>query len=60
MFKVTLSHDGHTFYLRGTTWAFVEDRGNVFDSIEAAKAGIERAKKFLVKRLHRNIEIIAA
>lgn len=61
MFQVTLNNNGATFYLRGTTWAFVPERGNTFESVEQANAAIERAKKFLARKtLGKNIRIVEA
>lgn len=58
MFQVTLENDGQTFYLRGTTWAFSKDRGNVFETSEQAHAAIEKAKKFLARKsLYKKIQV---
>lgn len=58
MFQVTLNNAGATFYLRGTTWAFTAERGNVFATSEEAHAAIEKAKKFLPRKsMYKNIQV---
>ena len=59
MFQVTLENAGQTFYLRGTTWAFSADRGNTFETMEAAANAISKAVKFLAKKsMARSIKIV--
>lgn len=43
---VTVVNEGTRFWLKGTTFAFSLDRAQRFDSVEAARAAIEKARKF--------------
>ena len=47
MFLVTLNHNGAAFFLRSTIWSAYSDRATVFETEEAAKAGLEKARKFM-------------
>lgn len=47
MFIVKLIHLGNTFYLRSTVWTSDPERASEFASEEAAKAGLEKARKFM-------------
>ncbi len=57
-FIVTLDHNGGTFPLRRTTWAFSMDRAQEFDSIEAAQAQLDKAKKFMPAKQYKAAKII--
>lgn len=46
-FIVTVENQGEKFWLRGTTWAFVADRANVFTTEAEAKAAATKAEKFM-------------
>lgn len=45
-FVVTTTNKGETFWLRGTTWAFRDNRADVFNSPEQAEAALKKAAKF--------------
>jgi hypothetical protein len=47
MYIVTLVHNGETWPLRKTTWAFSMDRAQQFETIEEAQAQLDKAKKFM-------------
>jgi hypothetical protein len=57
MFIVVVSHNGTTWPLRGTTWAYSMDRAQKFDSRESAAAALEKAKKFMKPSLAKKAEI---
>lgn len=46
-------NDGQPFYLRGTTWSFHLDRAQQFETTEAARAALERAKPFMKSRAYK-------
>jgi hypothetical protein len=59
MFIVKLIHLGNTFYLRSTVWTSDPARASEFASEEAAKAGLEKAKKFMKASTAREAKIEA-
>jgi hypothetical protein len=44
---IVIENNGQRFFLRGTAWAFSEDRADKFANQDEAKAALERAKKFI-------------
>lgn len=58
MYILTLTQNGQTFYLRGTVWAFCEDRAFSFDTPELAYAALEKAKPFMKKAQIKNVVLI--
>jgi hypothetical protein len=57
-FIVTVAHNGETWPLRGTIWAFSMDRAQKFDTREAAQAALDKAKKFMKAALYRKAQIV--
>ena len=55
---VTLDHNGETWPLRGTVWAYAMDRAQVFASQEAAREALDRAKKFMSAKQYRAAKIV--
>jgi hypothetical protein len=55
---VTLAHNGNTFYLRSTIWTSERDRAQVFQSVEAAQAGLLKAKPFMKAAMFRRAAIV--
>ena len=47
MFHVTLALNGMKFYLRSTVWTADEARATSFETEDAAKAGLLKAKQFM-------------
>lgn len=47
MYLVTLNHNGATFYLRSTIWTADIERATRFESEDAAKAQLLKAKQFM-------------
>lgn len=47
MFIVTITNNGQTYYLRSTIWAFAADRAQRFETEAAARAQLEKARKFM-------------
>ncbi len=56
-FIVTYSSGGFTFYLRSTVWAGYLDRATVFETIDDAKAALERAREFMPYRTYKAAKI---
>ncbi len=56
-FVVTVDHNGQTWPLRGTTWAYSADRAQIFESKEAAEAALLKAKKFMKAAIYRKAVI---
>lgn len=56
MIIVTVINQDQKFFLRGTTWAFNEDRANKFETMEAAQIAVEKAKKFMAKSIYKNLK----
>ena len=55
---VTPNALGHMVPLRGTIWAFEMDRATKFETAEAAKAALDRAKKFMKARTYKAARIV--
>lgn len=47
MFEVRTLYNGQVYFLRNTIWTAYADRATRFESAEAAKAGLEKARKFM-------------
>ena len=47
MYVVTLNHKGNTFWLRSTIWTADQTRAQQFESEEAARTQLAKAKKFM-------------
>lgn len=47
MHIVTLNHLGNTFFLRSTIWTAQRERATEFETAEAAKEGLNKAKNFM-------------
>ena len=54
---VTVTHNGNRVPLRGTVWAFVMERAQVFDTREQAQAALEKAKKFMKATIYKKAVI---
>ena len=57
MFIVTVTNQGQQFWLRGTTWAFHADRVNQFQSEQAARDALEKARKFMKPSLFKLCQV---
>ena len=57
---VTLIHLGNTFYLRSTVWTSERDRATMFATVEAAQAGLNKAKQFMKAKQFRAAAIVGA
>ena len=53
MFIVTLINDNYKFFLRSTVWATSQDRAQPFETEEAAKLQLVKAKKFIKPKLYK-------
>lgn len=49
-FAVQLINNGHTFYLKGTTWTSAPERASLFPSAVHAQEALEKAKKFMARK----------
>lgn len=60
MFIVTVSTDAGISYLRGTIWTFADrrDRAQEFETATAAKAALDKAKKFMHPRIYKAAQIV--
>ncbi len=58
MFYVTTVNGGYTFWLTSTTWAFRAERGEKFETEEAAWTGLLRAKPFTVRRIYNRAKVV--
>lgn len=56
-FIVTLNHNGSTYYLRSTIWAWSEDRATVYATKEEAQAGLDKAKQFMKAKQYKSSQI---
>lgn len=48
---------GLTYYLTGTTWTLARERASEYDNGAAAILAVDRAKKFMPKKLAKKIKI---
>lgn len=58
MHIITTKNEGQTFYLRGTVWASYRDRATQYETVEQARAAIDKAKKFMHPRIYKAIQIV--
>ncbi len=58
-YAVQLVNNGHTFYLRGTTWTSEPDRASRFNSQSEAQDALEKAKKFMARKSDAKRAVIA-
>ena len=56
-FVVTVENMGNKFWLRGTTWAFSQERADVFETEAAAKASAVKAEKFMAPAIKRRYKV---
>jgi hypothetical protein len=56
-FIVTVPHNGETWPLRGTTWAFSMERAQLFETAEAAQAALDRAKPFMKAAIYKKAQV---
>lgn len=57
-FIVTMKNGaGERVPLRGTVWAYSMDRAQRFETREAARAQLDKAKKFMLNQVYRRAEI---
>jgi hypothetical protein len=59
MFIVILENMGNKFFLRSTVWASAQDRATQFDSMEAAQAGLLKAKQFMKAAMYKKAMIVS-
>jgi hypothetical protein len=57
-FIVTVEHNGETWPLRGTVWAYRMERAQVFDTRAAAQAQLDKAGKFMPAVVYRKAQIV--
>ncbi|BCH11980.1 hypothetical protein MesoLj131c_62380 [Mesorhizobium sp. 131-3-5] len=57
MFIVIVIHNGEKWPLRGTVWAYSMDRAEQFPSEQAAKAALDKAKKFMKPAIFKKARI---
>lgn len=57
---VSLNHNGAVFFLRSTIWTADKARATVFATESDAKAGLEKARKFMKATQYKAARIIAA
>jgi hypothetical protein len=60
MFIVTLEHQGNTFWLRGTVWAYARERASEHETEAAALAALAKAKPFMKATQYRNARVESA
>ena len=56
-FIVTVDHNGEKWPLRGKTWAFSMDRATHYETREAARAALNKAKKFMKASIYKKAVI---
>ena len=56
-FVVTVENMGNKFWLKGTTWAFSQERADIFETEAAAKASAAKAEKFMVPAIKRRYRV---
>lgn len=56
---VTLQHLGNEFYLRSTIWTADRNRATIFQSEDAARAGLAKAKQFMKAAQFKAARIVA-
>lgn len=49
-YAVQLINNGHTFYLKGTTWTSAPERASLYASPVHAQEALEKAKKFMARK----------
>lgn len=59
MYIAKLTTEGNEYFLRGTAWAFQKDRATIYPDRVTADAAVEKAAKFMKKRLVKTVEIVA-
>jgi hypothetical protein len=47
MFEVRTVYNGKVYFLRNTIWTEYADRATRFESAEKARAGLDKARKFM-------------
>jgi len=57
MFIATIKNGGFTYYLRGRTWAFNEDRAFKYETLEAINKAINEVKEITKPSLRKLITI---
>ena len=57
MFIVIVDHNGETWPLKGTVWAFSMDRAQKFETREAAEAALTKARQFMKATMFRKAVI---
>jgi hypothetical protein len=55
---VIVNHNGETWPLRGTVWAFSMERVQHFPTREAAQAQLEKAKPFMKSAIYKKAQIV--
>jgi hypothetical protein len=53
MFIVTVMHNGETWPLRGTAWAFSMDRATKYATRDEAQAALEKARPFMKAAIYK-------
>lgn len=56
-YLVTLEN-GYTYYMRSTTWTTELERASTFETVEAAKTALERARQFMKPALYKRAVIV--
>ena len=59
MYMVTLTNNGETFFLRGTTWAFHADRAFQYETEGAARTALDKARQFMKPAMFKLAKIVA-
>lgn len=52
-YVVTVKNGGEKFWLKSTTWAFRQERADLFDSQEAARAAAKEAETFMAPKIRK-------
>lgn len=60
MYIAKVNSEGNEYFLRGTAWAFQKDRATIYPDRVTADAAVEKAAKFMNKRLAKKVEIVAS
>ena len=55
---VTIDHNGETWPLRGTVWAYSMDRAQRFETRELAQAALLKAKPFMKAAMFKKARIV--
>jgi hypothetical protein len=55
---VIVNHNGETWPLRGTVWAFSMERAQKFANRELAQLQLEKAKPFMKSAIYKKAQIV--